>query len=108
LQAQSIQATNPNPETPITFLANQGQIAIVGPKLLLQASLGAGGARNLALYGIPGASFEIQYSTNLANPNGWQDLMRVPMTNIVETFSSLNLEMPNVFYRGYQFIANPP
>jgi hypothetical protein len=107
-QAQSIQATNPNPQTPISFLANQGQIVIVGPKSLLQASLGAGGARNLAFYGIPWASFEIQYSTNLANPNGWHDLMRVPMTNIVATFSGLNMNMPSVFYRAYQFAANPP
>jgi hypothetical protein len=108
LQAGSIQATNPNPEAPISFLANQGQIVIVGPKSLLQASIGAGGVRNLALFGIPWASFEIQYSTNLANPNGWQDLMRVPMTNIVATFSGLNMNMPSVFYRAYQFTANPP
>jgi hypothetical protein len=108
LQAQSIQATNPNPSTSISFLANLGQIVIVGPKSLLQASLDGGGARNLALYGIPWASFEIQYSTNLANPNSWHDLMRVPMTNIVATFSGLNMNMPNVFYRAYQFMANPP
>jgi hypothetical protein len=108
LQAQSIQATNPNPATSISFLANQGQLVIVGPKSLLQTSLGDGGSRSLALYGIPWASFEVQYSTNLANPNGWHDLMRVPMTNIVATFSGLNTNMPNVFYRAYQFMANPP
>ena len=108
LQAQSIQATNPNPETPISFLANQGQIVIVGPESLLQASLGAGGVRNLTLFGIPWASFQIQYSTNLANPNSWHDLMRVPMTSIVATFSDLNMNMPSVFYRAYQFTANPP
>jgi len=108
LQPQSIQATNPNPASPISFLANQGQIAIVGPKSLLQASLGAGGVRNLVLYGIPWASFEVQYSTNLANPNGWQNLMRVPLTNIVATFSGLSPNLPSVFYRAYQFEANPP
>jgi hypothetical protein len=108
LQAQSIQATNPNPAIPISFLANQGQLVIVGPKSLLQASVDSGGVRNLAFYGIPWASFEIQYSTNLASANGWHDLRRVPMTNIVATFSGLNRNMPNVFYRAYQFMANPP
>ena len=108
LQPQSIQATNPNPATPISFLANQGEIVIVGPESLLQASVGAGGIRNLALYGIPWASFEIKYSTNIADPKGWKDLMRVPMTNIVATFSGLNMNMPTVFYRAYQFTADPP
>ena len=108
LKPQSIQATNPNPAAPISFLENQGQIVIVGPKSLLQASLGVGGVRNLALYGIPWASFEVQYSTNLANPNGWQNLMRVPLTNIVATFSGLSPNLPSVFYRAYQFEANPP
>jgi hypothetical protein len=108
LQPQSIQATNPNPAAAISFLANQGQIVIVGPQSLLQASTDTGGIRKLKLYGIPWASFEIQYSTNLADPNGWKDLMRVPMTNIVATFSGLNMNMPGVFYRAYQFTANPP
>jgi hypothetical protein len=105
---QSITATNPNPATTISFLANQGEIVIVGPKSLLQASIDGSGMRNLALYGIPWASFEIQYTTNLAKPNGWQNLMRVPMTNIVATFSGLNMNLPSVFYRAYQFSANPP
>jgi hypothetical protein len=108
LQPQSIQATNPNPAAVISFLANQGQILIVGPQSLLQASTDTGGIRKLKLYGIPWASFVIQYSTNLADPNGWKDLMRVPMTNIVATFSGLNMNVPNVFYRAYQFTANPP
>ena len=108
LQPQSIQATNPNPSTAISFLANQGQIVLVGPQALLQASVDVGGVRNLALYGMPWASFEIQYSTNLADPYGWRDLMRVPMTNIVATLSGLNMNLPTVFYRAYQFTANLP
>jgi hypothetical protein len=108
LQPQSIQATNPNSAAAISFLANQGQIVIVGPQSLLLASTDTGGIRKLTLYAIPWASFEIQYSTNLADPNGWKDLMRVPMTNIVATFSGLNMNMPSVFYRAHQFSANPP
>jgi hypothetical protein len=34
--------------------------------------------------------------------------MRVPLTNIVATFSGLNPNLPSVFYRAYQFEANPP
>jgi hypothetical protein len=89
-------------------LGQPGQLVIVGQQPLLQTMLGAGGARSLALYGIPFDSYELQYATNLANPIQWINLMRVPMTNLVQVFQGLDTHPSTIFYRAYQFYANPP
>jgi hypothetical protein len=70
--------------------------------------LGTGGQRSLALYGLPFSSYQLQYATNLANPIQWFNLMRVPMTNLLQVFSGLATQPATLFYRAYQFNANPP
>jgi hypothetical protein len=66
----------------------------------------AAGNPNLVLYGIPGESYKIQSSTNLAR--GWSDLLLVPMTNIEQVFPNLDAATPSVFFRAYSFNADPP
>lgn len=93
---------------PVTQLAAQaGQLVIVGTAPLLQASVGPNRSRNLVLYGIPWDSYQIQSSTNLSNPRAWVNAVRIPMTNILQAIG-VDSSQPSIFYRAYQFVANPP
>ena len=108
IAVKSLQVLNSDGSQTTNVLGQPGQLVIVGQQPLLQTMLGAGGARSLALYGIPFDSYELQYATNLANPIQWINLMRVPMTNLVQVFQGLDTHPSTIFYRAYQFYANPP
>ena len=60
----------------------------------------------LTLYGNPGSSYQIAYATNLLGTN-WVPAWRVPMTNLFQTFVATQT-FPQVFYRAWEFSANPP
>jgi hypothetical protein len=81
-------------------------LVLIGAQPLLEASLTTNLARLLTLYGNPGAAYEVDYTTNLL-PANWQYGWRVPMTNLYEVFS-VNASLPQVFYRAFEFSANPP
>jgi hypothetical protein len=82
-----------------------GLVFVIGQEPLLEA-LPAGRARgNLVLFGHPGASYELEYSTNLASWTPWR---RVPLTNSSELFSNVPQGKPALFYRAYEFTAEPP
>jgi hypothetical protein len=83
-----------------------GRVVVIGPQPLLEAWLSTNQQRMLTLYGNPGASYEVDYSTNLSGVN-WQYAWRVPMTNLFEAFAA-NGSLPQVFYRAFEFSANPP
>jgi hypothetical protein len=83
-----------------------GRVTIIGREPLLEAWLSTNGQRMLALYGNPGASYQMNLNTNLAATN-WSFAFRVPLTNLVETFEA-NEELQRVFYRAYEFAAEPP
>ena len=105
---KSIQVTNSDGSATTNVQAQAGQVVIVGQQPLLQTMLGAGGQRSLALYGLPFSSYQLQYATNLANPIQWYNLMRAPMTNLLQVFTGLATHPAAIFYRAYQFNANPP
>jgi hypothetical protein len=85
-----------------------GQVIIIGNEPVLQASISPSLVRNLVLYGFPGASYEIQSTTNVMNPGAWVNLMRVPLTNRFEVFNGLGINQPASFYRAYQFTTLQP
>ena len=60
----------------------------------------------LTLYGNPGASYELDYKTNLV-AGSWQFGWLVPLTNTYASFAA-NGSLPQVFYRAVEFSANPP
>ena len=105
---KSLQVTNSDGSATTNVQAQAGQLVIVGQQPLLQTMLGAGGQRSLALYGLPFSSYQLQYATNLANPIQWYNLMRAPMTNLLQVFTGLATHPAAIFYRAYQFNANPP
>ena len=83
-----------------------GQVVVIGQQSLLQAWLSTNHQRMLTLYGNPGASYELDYSTNLLGGK-WQYGWRVPLTNVNEVFAA-NASLSQVFYRAFEFSANPP
>ena len=74
---------------------------------LLDAQLAADGTRTLVLYGKPGASYAVEYKTNLV-AGGWQAWARVPLVNSFTTLGAAPAGAPNIFYRAYEFVAAPP
>jgi hypothetical protein len=82
------------------------RLVIVSLEPLLEASLSANRGRLLTLYGNPGTSYEVDYTTNLLGAK-WQYGWRVPMTNFYEVFAA-SASLPQVFYRAFEFSANPP
>ena len=82
-----------------------GRVVVIGLQSLLEAWLSTNQSRMLTLYGNPGASYEVDYSTNLSR--AWQYGWRLPMTNLSEAFPA-NTALPQVFYRAVDFSANPP
>ena len=83
-----------------------GRVVVVGAQYILEAWLSTSQQRMLTLYGNPGSSYEVDYSTNLSGAN-WQYASRVPMTNLDEVFAA-KASLAQVFYRAFEFSANPP
>jgi hypothetical protein len=108
LVPQSLQGVNADGSTPTNLVSGPGRLVIIGPQPLLDSTLTPQGARNLVLYGIPGDSYQIQFSVNVARTNGWTNLLRVPMTNLTAVISNLDRTQPAIFYRAFQFTAAPP
>jgi RHS repeat-associated protein len=82
-----------------------GRVVVIGNQPLLEAWMATNRARMMTIYGNPGASYQMNYSTNLANTNwflGW----RVPQTNLSQIYEG-NEQAPAIFYRALQFSANP-
>ena len=107
LTPQTLQGTNTDGSVVSQTVAQPGRLVIVGQQALLEALRTSGGARSLALYGRPGASYQIQYSTDLSKAGNWTGLIRVPMTSIMEVFP-LDNSPPAAFYRAYEFTSPTP
>jgi len=74
----------------------------------LEAQLAADGTRTLLLYGRPGASYAVEYKTNLFTAGGWQSWTRVPLVNSFSTVGVPQTGPSSIFYRAYEFVAAPP
>lgn len=105
LVPSSLQANNADGSAVTSLAASPGSLVIANYQPLLQNALGSDGTRSLFLYGLPGYSYEIQQSPNLVR---WTDFIRVPMTNLVQVFTGLDTNTSRVFYRAYEFTADPP
>ena len=106
LTVQDIQGRRLTGETVTNAASVPGQVVYIATEPLLEAWLGTSSKRKLTLYGRPGASYELDYNTNLLGSN-WQFGWRTPMTNLSAIFDA-NAALPQVFYRAMEFSANPP
>jgi hypothetical protein len=89
-----------------SIVTGAGRVVVIGAQSLLEAKIEAGSQRQVVLYGNPGDSYQLAYTTNLAGTN-WLPIWRVPMTNLYQTFGVGDV-VPQVFYRAWEFSANPP
>jgi hypothetical protein len=107
LWPQAPQGANAGAGVTNVFSVQPGRAIIIGRQPLLEMQL-VGGSRDLVLYGIPGQSYQIQSVTDLARPEGWSDLLRVPMTNLTQVIPNLDPAPAAVFFRAYLLEAAPP
>jgi len=50
----------------------------------------------------------LQYSSDLSSQTNWRDWVRVPMTNSSQSIVAIDPGTLNVFFRAYEFVADPP
>jgi hypothetical protein len=68
------------------LIGNQGCVAVVSDKPLLQA-LASSTNRVLSLFGKAGASYQLQYCTNFSAPQKWYPLLTYSQTNVSQSFN---------------------
>ena len=108
LQISNLSARQANGSVLSRMLSNDGRVILVNVEPLLEARITGGGIRQLILYGEPGLSYQLQYSGDLSDTNHWKNWIRVPLTNLFQVIENVDPNGPNVFFRAYEFIANPP
>jgi hypothetical protein len=97
LPVSGITASKPNGAAYIDFVGNSGQVAVVNDLPMLLPANNAPN-RALQLYGRVGTSYQLQSSTNLANPNSWSLVMSYVQTNSVQSVN-VGASSPVIFYR---------
>jgi hypothetical protein len=102
LQLTNIVATASNGAIISNVLGQPGQIIVVGTQPILQGPLGANGAFTLAVYGNPGSSYEISYTTNLDDSSPWIPLERIALTNLFQAIALPIATNQMEFFRATQ------
>ncbi|HEV7925635.1 MAG TPA: hypothetical protein VGR14_09775 [Verrucomicrobiae bacterium] len=107
LSPQAPEGTNATAGIPNVFSLVPGRAFIIATQPLLDMQL-VGASRELVLYGIPGQSYQIQSSTNLAQPGDWLNFLTVAMTNQTQIIPNVESNPVAVFFRAYVLNADPP
>jgi len=108
LKITAITATKPNASTVSQLVAKSGRAVVIGAEPLVEAVRSGDGSRAVTLYGRPNASYALEYASSLSNGNAWKLWMRVPMSALSLALPPNQLTDPAVFYRAYEFQADPP
>lgn len=108
LQVTSLAATRPDASPVSQLVAQSGRVVVVGYQPLLEALRAPDGSRTLMLYARPNATYAIEYANALSGSNRWTSWVRVPMTDLSTTLQPTQPIEPSVFYRAYEFRADPP
>lgn len=108
LKLTSIVATKPDSSTVGNLLAQSGRLVVVGQESLVEITPTAGGTRSLMMYGKPGSSYALEFTTNLNSPATWNLVARIPLTTLAAPLQGLPVISGPVFYRTVEFTAEPP
>jgi len=89
-------AAKPDGTAYINYITQSGTVIVVQNIPVLTAAVGTGLQRSLTSYGLIGANYQLQYTTNLAV--GWTPLLNYTQTNEIIT---INVAATNdiIFYR---------
>ncbi len=98
LALRNLSASKPDASAYLTYLPTAGQVAIVSSKPLLAPASTSSTVRSLTAFGAVGASYQLQYSTNLLSAGPWYPLMTYSQTNIEQTLN-VDPAIPLIFYR---------
>lgn len=108
LRVTGLTATRPDASPVAQVVSESGRVVVVGAQPLLEALRSEDGSRTLMLYGRPNAAYAIEYANALSGPNSWRFWVRVPMTGLSATLRPTQPVEPAIFYRAYEFQADPP
>jgi hypothetical protein len=97
LLASNITAFKPSGAPYVNYIAQPGTVVVVENQPLLSGTVSTNQGRTLILYGKPGVTYQLQYSTNLTMP-AWQPLLDYVQTNGVVTIG-LGASNAVIFYR---------
>jgi hypothetical protein len=78
----------PADNSPVTnFIGQTGRVVVIGNQSLLEGSLGTNSSRILTLYGNPGVSYNVFFTTNLTENSSWTTLGNVTLTDLFQNIS---------------------
>lgn len=97
VSATNMMASKPTGASYVNYIVQHGTVALVQNQALLLAVSPTNDDRYLTLYGKLGASYELQYTTNL-NEAGWMPLVDYVQTNTAVTLSLVPTNAI-IFYR---------
>lgn len=90
-------------------IPSTGEVIVIGAEPLVQNSATPDGQRELLIYGKPGASYSVEWSTNISSTSIWTRLpIRLGFTNNYERVRLPATQLDQIFYRAVEFQANPP
>jgi hypothetical protein len=105
-------------ETAVTFASgscsaaktpSSGEVVVIGVEPLVQNFWAPDGQRGMVIYGKPGASYSVEWSTNVSATAIWNRLpIRLGFTNCYTRITLPDTELAQIFYRAVEFQANPP
>lgn len=98
LPIERASAVKPDGSAYVNYITPAASVALVEGQPLLRASIHPSSVRMLTLYGRFGASYQLQYSTNLALPDSWVSTWSYVQTNGLITFPA-DTSHPHIFYR---------
>ena len=81
-------------------LMPSGQVVVVGSSPLVQLQKQANGGRAIGVYANKG-TYQLQYTTSLAKPVTWKNLISYAQTNLAQTIA-LGSTNPVIYYRLHQ------
>lgn len=107
LKVVGVTAIKPSATAVGQVVSDSGRVVVVGDEPLVEAERSSNGSRRLTLYGRPSYAYAVEYAEAIAGGD-WNLWKRVPMTALSTTFQAPEAAGPNVFYRAYEFQADPP
>ena len=107
LKVVGLTAIKPGAATVGQVVSESGRVVVVGDEPLVEAERAINGGRSVTLYGRPNFAYAIEHADTLSGAD-WNLWMRVPMASLSASFQPPHTAGANVFYRAYEFQADPP
>ena len=98
LPASNVSAVKPDGSAFPFGWAGSGEAVVVGVNPLLRSGVDASQNRTLTLYSNPGNTYQLQATTDISSPNGWQTTQTYSPSSVQQTIN-VDSANPVIFYR---------